>query len=165
MKRMFRAVLAVVTTSIVPTALFAKGETIKITIEGPGISVPIESTDGKVRDFQVWAGPEVRINGVEQTEGFIIDWVHGPVAEPSAALSRYQVSFYVSGRVNGLAYVVSYAVDPKTGRGFVYLPGKGDEQYPRNAASMYHGHGLEGNWFRATTAWESFVNPLIAQAR
>jgi len=101
MKEMFRAVLTVVTMSIVPTALFSKGETIKITIKGPGLSVPIESTDAKVRDFQVWAGPGVRINDLEQTEGFIIDWAQGTVAQPATALSRYEVSFYVSGRVNG----------------------------------------------------------------
>ena len=39
-------------------------------------------------------GPGVRISGVEQTEGFIIDWKNGSVGEPPSRLARYEVRFF-----------------------------------------------------------------------
>jgi hypothetical protein len=41
-----------------------------------------------------------------------------------------------------------------------YLPGRADQQYRINSAKMLH-DGLEGNWFRATRAWDDFVKPFI----
>jgi hypothetical protein len=43
--------------SIVPAPLSAKGNTVKITIKGAGITTPLEITDPKIREFHVWAGP------------------------------------------------------------------------------------------------------------
>jgi hypothetical protein len=160
-------------TSLAPASLSAKGDTVKIRIKGEGFSAPIEITDPKIKAFNVWAGPGVTVNGLEQTEGFIIEWSKGVVAQIPTGLHRYQAFFYEgceTGDPNcrkgepSLAYVVSYAYNPSTGQGFVYLPGRDDEQFKSNKG-MWHGHGFEGNWLRATKAWESFVNPLIAKAR
>ena len=60
-----------------------------------------------------------------------------------------------------LAYIVSYEYDPAASQGYVYLPGKGDQWYTLNSASIYHGR--EGNWFRATRAWQDAVVSLIAR--
>ncbi len=164
-KRTSAVVLSILTMLIIPPPLSAKGDTAKITIKGAGLTTPIEITDAKIRDFRVWAGPGVRVNGIEQTEGFVIDWSQGPVAERPSGLQHYEVSFYTKFPKEGLVYVVSYEYDPSSERGYVYLPGKGDEWYGLNTGRMFHGHGLEGNWFRATSAWENFVRPLIARVK
>jgi hypothetical protein len=115
----------------------------------------------------------VRVNGVEQTEGFIIDWPRGIVAQAPAGLQHYEVSFYTGCETSesgcrtsepSLTYVVSYDYDPSAQHGFVYLPGSNDEAYRFNHV-MWHGHGFEGHWLYATSAWENFVRPLIAKAK
>ncbi len=164
-KRTSALVLSILTMLIIPPALSAKGDTVKITIKGAGLTTPIEITERKIRDFRVWAGPGVGVNGIEQTDGFVIDWSQGTVAKRPSGLQHYEVSFYTKLSKEGLVFVVSYEYDPSSKRGYVYLPGKGDEWYRLNTSTMFHGHGLEGNWFRATSAWENFVRPLIARAR
>lgn len=159
--------------SIAPASLSAKGDIVKIKITGVGLTTPIEITDPKIKAFNIWAGPGVSPNGVEQTEGFIIEWSKGVVAQLRTMLQRYEVSFYEGCEIGdpncqniepSLVYVVSYAYNPSTGHGFVYLPGRGNKLFKFNGA-MLHGHGLEGNWFRATSAWDSFVRPFIARTR
>jgi hypothetical protein len=155
------------------TVLSAKGETTRITISGASLANSIEITDASiVRQFQVWSGPGTRSciggrsNCVEGTEGFIIDWLAGEVAERPRGLQQYQVSFYVTdaqvaGRTGSerLAYVVSYEFDPVSSEGYVYLPGTGDQWYALNSSSIYRGR--EGHWFRGTPAWQKVVVPLI----
>lgn len=173
MKGTSAAVFSLLMMSIVPTSLSAKGQTVKITIKGADLTTPLEITSPKVGEFGVWEGPGVHVNGVEQTDGFIINWPKGIVAQIPSGLEHYEVSFY-SGCQTGdfgcrtsepsLVYVVSYDYDPSTQQGFVYLPGKDDEAFRFNH-TMWHGHGLEGHWLRATSAWENLVRPLIAKAR
>jgi hypothetical protein len=163
--------------SVVPLSLFAKGRTIKITIHGSGLTSPLEITDPELEQFGIWAGPGVFRNGIEESEGFIINWSKGIVAELPTGLQDYEVEFYSGCRMTefgcrsskpSLAYVVSYDYDPSTQEGFVYLP---DDQAFRSNRMWYahgrilHGHGFEGNWLYATSAWENFVRPLIAKAR
>jgi hypothetical protein len=164
-------ILSVVSLTV--PSLCAKGDTVKIRIKGAGLSIPIDITDPKIKAFNVWAGPGVTVNGVEQTEGFIVEWSKGVVAQLPTGLQHHEVSFYdgcETGDPNcrtgepSLTYVVSYAYNRSTGQGFVYLLGTDDEQFQLNKA-MWHGHGFEGNWLRATKAWEDFVNPLIAKAK
>jgi len=163
MKGPFAVGFFLLTMSLLSPSLSAKGDMVKISIRGGGLTAPIEITNPKINAFNVWAGPGVVVNGAEQREGFIIEWPKGAVAHLPAGLQRYEVSFY-EGREAGepsLVYVVDYACDPLTGKGFVYLPGRGDERFRFNR-TMWHGQGLEGNWFRATDAWDAFVRPLIA---
>jgi hypothetical protein len=55
-KGLFISVFALL-MMLVPTPLYAKGDTVRITIKGPGITLPIEITDPKiVADFRVWTG-------------------------------------------------------------------------------------------------------------
>ena len=56
-------------------------------------------------------------------------------------------------------YIVSYAVAPATGEGYVYLPGKTDERYRLNTKAIYRGR--EGNWFRASAAWQSAFRKVV----
>ena len=172
MKSITAAACCLLMMSIVPATLSAKGRTVKITITGTDLPKPIEITDEKIGMFSIWAGPGVVKNGVEETEGFIIDWSKGVVAQPPAGLRHYVVSFYDGCRMDEdgcrtseplLIYVVSYDYNPSTEQGFVYLPGKADKLVKFN--KIWHGHGFEGNWLFATNTWESFVRPLIAKAR
>ena len=173
MKRSFTGALALLAALTVPASLSAKGRSIKITITGADLTTPIESTDDSLERFGVWEGPGVRINGVPQAQGFIIDWPKGVVAERRNGLQRYEVSFYTGCKMKesgcrssqpSLSYVVSYEYDPSTDQGYVYLPGKADRWYPLNTFSIFRG-GLEGYWFFATSGWTKFARPLLERAR
>jgi hypothetical protein len=114
--------------------------------------------------FNVWAGPATFVNDVEGTEGFIVDWSSDPVAARPSGLRRYEVLFYVGATHSAgdqPAYVVLYEHDASSGHGFVYLPGKSDERYALNTSTISRGHGFEGRWFRATTAWQNAVAKLL----
>jgi hypothetical protein len=167
MERLIRAAFSLLVVFSAAAVLFAKGTTTKIVITGGGLQHPIEISDSvTLQDFNVWAGPGTFMNGVEATEGFIVDWASGIVRERPGALRDFEVSFYVrhanrpfDAQTDQLAYVVSYAVDRVTGMGYVYLPGKADAAYPLNTKSIYRGR--EGNWFRATAAWQSAFGRIV----
>jgi hypothetical protein len=167
----FRWCAPLVILSLVSVPLWAKGPTTRIVITAPSLPSPIEITDARLLDdFVVWSGPGVRVNGQEQTRGFIVDWATDVVAERPVGLPQYEVSFYVK-HANGpsasqqeqLAYVVSYEPDPAGGRGYVYLPGRGDHRYALNTRTI--ARGREGHWFSATEAWNRAAMKAIAERR
>ena len=174
MKAAFRGLFAMGIATALSTVISAKGETTRITVAGANLANPVEIRDiNIVRRFQVWAGPGTtvcvggRSNCIEGTEGFIVDWSSGAVAQRPTGLPHYEVSFYVTESrfpdqpgPEHLAYVVSYEYDPAASQGYVYLPGKSDQWYPLNSSSIYRGR--EGQWFRATRPWQEVVVPLIA---
>lgn len=171
MKRVFASSVLLLVAAT--TLLSAKGVTTRIRIEGADLTTPIEITDPELLgNFNVWAGRGTYVSYSpgdvrhEGTEGFIIDWPAGTVAERPAGVRGYRVSFFVKYRDDPneqLAYVVFYDWDPTTERGYVYLPGKHDEWYRRNTRAIFR--GVEGNWFHETTAWQDAVNPFITRAR
>jgi hypothetical protein len=164
------ALLLAFSASSISTPVFAKGIITRVTIKGPTLPTPVEITDAGIKDFTPWSGPGVTINGVKQTEGFIIDWKYGPLSSRPKELPRYEVSFYgklygqPSGARDELVHVVLYEYDSLIGRGYVYLPGKPDEWYRLNAAKMLH-DGMEGNWFRATREWDEFLKTFIPRVQ
>ena len=146
-----------------PLLVLAKGPTLKITIKGANLASPVEITDERIlQKFLVWAGTGVSINNAPQTGGFIVDWKKGLVAAPQVTLPRYEVSFHVMHR-GPSDYVVYYAYDPATGRGYVYLPGKGEKFYESNTFLIFR--GIEGNWLSATGSWTEIARPLIERAK
>ncbi len=169
MRSLFVALSALLVVSLAPASLSAKAKTQKITITGAGLDAPLEISSYDVEFFGVWAGFGTFINGVEQTKGFIIEWLKGSVVEPPAGLQYYEVAFHGNlSREPGaqqVLYVVSYAYDPATHQGYVYLPGEGDERFRKYNGLMYHGHGFEGSWSYASADWDAFVRPLIATAQ
>jgi hypothetical protein len=160
---------------VLSAVTLAKGDTTKIRISGGHLAYPIEITDATiVKEFQVWTGPgttgclDGRSSCVAGAEGFIVDWSSGAVRQKPNGLPDYEVSFYVTdARVpsqtepDHLAYVVSYQYDPAAAQGYVYVPGKGDQWFALNVGSIYR--RLEGQWFRATRAWQDAVVPLITR--
>ena len=160
------AVLVALLSLVIPARLFAKGAIIRITIEGADLKTPIEITDFrdfKGVDYNVWSGPGVSVNRKAQTEGFIIDDWSQPVTERAKGLQRYKVSFYAKFPGEKLVYVVLYEYDPGAGRGYIYLPGRGDDWYSLNMGTI--ARGVEGHWYRARTAWDTVVRQLIAGDR
>lgn len=167
MKQPLAVVFGLLIVLVVPASLFAKGETSRITLTGGDLTRPIEITDpGILRHFNVWTGPGVTVGGVAQMEGFIIDWLSGPFANRPAGLRRYELSFYVkqqNGAQDQVVYVVEYERGSSTEQGYVYLPGPADERYRLNTTAILRGR--EGNWFRATDAWQQVATSALAQAR
>jgi hypothetical protein len=164
MKRI--AALSVVCVLLATSAsLLAKSPTLKIVIQGADLTTPIQITDGKVlANFQVFSGKGTYANEPRMEEpSFIIDWSEGPTVEPPKALPRYKILFYVDRHDERLSYAVSYAFDAVTGEGYVYLPGKNDENYTLNVHTIIR--RVEGKWFHSCAKWDSIAQQLIQSRR
>jgi hypothetical protein len=157
MTRVVPAVFCVLVILSTTSRIYAKGPTTRITITGATLPNPVAITDPEVlRSFNVWSGRGTFSGNAEGSDGFIIDWVSGAIANHpyGLRLRSYELSFYASHEhPDQLVYVVSYVVDPVTGQGYVYLPGKSDTWYSLNTSSLLR--GCEGNWFRANAAWQT----------
>jgi hypothetical protein len=151
---------------LLPVQVFAKGPTSKITINGPGLKTPIEITDPNVvKQFNVWTGPGTwsSVPGSDPyAPGLIVDWAKAEKA-PADGLARYEVSFYEKTPDERMTYVVFYEYDPATGHSYVYIPGPNDKFYSLNVTTI--GHGVEGQWFSAWSAWDNVAKPLITEAK
>src|ERR1700751_4953196 len=144
-----------------PTLLLAKGETVRMTIQGPGLVAPIEITDpSTLKNFRVWTGPGTSSN---ESQGLIIEWSRGFSERPPKESLRIHSLVLRRSPEGETRYAVLYAYDGSTSEGFVYLPGKGDPSYWLNGSSILH--GLEGHWFHAWSAWDSVARALIKAAR
>jgi hypothetical protein len=167
MKRVVAAAFSLLIVFSATILVSAKGTTTKVMITSAGLQSPIVISDPVVlKNFNVWSGPGTSSNDVEGNEGFIIDWASGVVTERPSGLRTFELSFYVryanrpfGEQTDQLAYIVSYAVDPATGQGYVYLPGQADEPYRLNTKAIYR--GCEGNWFRATAAWQRAFKNVV----
>jgi hypothetical protein len=60
-------------------------------------------------------------------------------------------------------YAVSYAFDAVTGEGYVYLPGKNDENYPLNVHTIIR--RVEGKSFHSWNKWDGIAQQLIQSRR
>jgi len=169
LRRFFPPVLGLLLMIAIPVSLFAKGKTIKITIQGADLKSPIEITDPRIlANFNVWTGPgtfSTQPGFNANAPSFIIDWSQGTMSSPPKGLPLYEVSFYEDFGDKGEkeVYVVSYEYDPSSQRGYVYLPGKGDKWWRLNARAIFR--GVEGNWFSAWSSWEDVARPLIEKAK
>jgi len=167
MKRIFA--LAWIASLTMSVSVVAKGPTSRITIVDTVRGTSIEITDPTVLSrFKVWDGPGTysRTSGqeTEGMDGFIVDWRSGSLDSRPSDLNRYEVKFYVrhhSEPPEQLAYTVFYERDSSSGNGFVYLPGKDDEQYRLNVFSIHRGRGFEGHWFRANPEWQGTIGRLL----
>jgi hypothetical protein len=155
----------------------AKGRTVAIEIKGATLTMPITISDADiVSRFNIWNGPGVRVNGQpdhlnpDKEFGRFIDWPKGTVGERRTGVQRYEVTFRIEteGARNDAAtkYLVLYEFDPTAAGGYIYLPRANDRSVaggaPANGGLIYH--GVEGNWFNSTDAWERLVRPVIERA-
>jgi hypothetical protein len=151
--------------ALLPAPLFAKAAITRVAIEGNQLTVNITDRS-TLAQFNIWSGPGTGANGSSssQPQSFVVDWSKGPQVKAPQGLPDYQVSFYgvlPGQKSESLLYVVTYAFDPHTGRGYVYLPGKGDRWYGLDIGTILR--GVEGKWFHAWNAWDSIAGPLIAE--
>lgn len=173
MSRLCSATIWLLTFLAVTIPSWAKGDMVLVEIMGGSLPSTIKITDPKIGDFNIWAGPGVNGVGLEQAEGFIINWKAGVAPEPQPEVEHYQVAFYAGCRTiqddpeclaekPHLAYVVLYDYNRKSKQGFVYLP-RVEERWlgNLNCGSICRGNGIEGHWFHATDAWLSFVEAII----
>ncbi len=153
---------------VIPAQVFARADISKITIQGGDLKTPIVITDQKtLATFDIWSGPGMggwTSASPKDADRFVIDWFHG-VAEQPHGLQRYQVSFYAKWPTERVIYVVFYEHDPGTEQGYIYLPGRTDEDewYRLNVGTIFR--GVEGYWFRAGSRWDIVASRLIASAR
>jgi hypothetical protein len=144
----------------VPASALAKGQTVKITIEGAGLRVPIEITDPRVLvSFNVRAGGGTTHADPGNGASFIIDWSRGAIREHPAG-PLYKISFWTKEPKEKLVYVVFYQYDRASRQGYVYLPGRQDEWYRLNTQTIYR--FVEGNWLHARSEWDKIAIPLIS---
>jgi hypothetical protein len=164
LRRRFVVLLAFLLLAV-PALVFAKANISKISIKGPDLKNPIEITDSnELTQFDLWCGPGTSWTGTSprRNDKFIVDWSQ-PVTERPKALRRYEVSIFAKLPEERLVYVLFYEYDPATDHGYVYLPGRADEWYRLNVSTIIH--GVEGNWFRSSIAWDDVAGPLIWSAR
>ncbi len=144
--------LSLLAIVLFPVGAAAKGPVDLITIEGPGLSEPIQIKDHPtLGQFDPWAGQF--LGAGEPLEA-------APnVGEP------FQVKFYLNG-ANGqpeLHYVFYYYFNTEPGRGYIYLPGPEDEHYTTNIGTIIR--GTDGRWHESSPAWDRVMNRLAgAQA-
>lgn len=166
MPRLSVVALASLLVSAFATPADAKGRTVRITLDTVSTQAqPVEISGHAAARFYIWEGLGVSINHVPQMDGFIADWRKGPVERRPDAVQRYRVSFYIGCLPEErslctiaeplLSYVVLYEYDAAAGRGYVYLPGKGEDGYAINIRSLVR--GVEGKWFAATAEWQDSV--------
>ena len=144
------ALAALLVTASMPLAASAPEikSTTRITIAAAHFAEPVEVTDQFVlAQSHVFAGR------------FIGDMIDGA---PDAAWTRYTLTFDVQTLqgVKEAAYLVQYSVDPATGEGFIYLPGRSERAYRRNVSTILR-NGQDGHWHHASNAWSAAINPYL----
>lgn len=153
-----------------PGIASAKAKTLRIEITGPGLSRPLMLTAPEiVQAFHIWNGPGVRVNGEPvhldpaNQRGHFIDWPRGTVSDRAAGMQHFTITFHLDPvrappYESWSRYVVFYEFDPSKTGGYIYLPLQKDTQPHVNTAIV---HGVEGNWFFSTAAWEQNVRAAI----
>ena len=145
-----RGLLAVAVMAAFVGTLHAKGPTVKLTVTGPTLSQPLDITDSRVlMSSHVFGGT----------------FLAGRSIAPDASLPRYKVSFHVElpKWMNAgvqVKYAVLYAKDSKTGRGFIYLPGRGEDGYRLNVGTIIR-DGQDGMWHSAASEWAAALNTYL----
>lgn len=175
MRNILIATLLAMPLLALPGQASAKGAITQIEIaRGKHPLVTLADQDG-VADFTIWSGPGTQITAADGTvstpvhPGDIADWAAGAVEAPRKA-TTYKVRFYCAatdappgpGATRYQCYGVRYAVDPKTGAGYIQIPAADDKEFPGNTQSLLR--GVEGQWFRASELWEQRVHPQIDAA-
>jgi hypothetical protein len=157
-----------------PGIASAKAKTLRIEITGPGLSSPLLfSSPEIVQSFHIWNGPGVRVNGEPvhldsaNQRGHFIDWPRGIANDRPAGMQRFTITFHLDAErappyESWSRYVVFYEFDAKKTDGYIYLPLAKDIQPHFNSAIS---HGVEGNWFFSTAAWEQRIRTAITTQR
>lgn len=163
-----RTGVLIIACALIASTAWGKAPTAQIDIASDALDAPIKVTDPDVvGKFHIWNGPGVRDNGKPthldpaNQKGYFINWPNGATQPPDQAL-MFDVTFRLENRDAdprvGSEYRVTYAFRPGDAGGYVYLP------YTRKNVRLIV-HGVEGNWFRSSDAWEALIRPIIERER
>jgi len=166
MKATIHALIGLMLLSNAASLAWAKGATTQIVIDGALLSSPVEISDPDIAgNFHVWNGPGVWVNDQSvhrdpaNLAHSVINWAKEAASDRPEGLESYEVTLVIEGRESpGRRYVVTYEFDPATPGGYIYLP-----RLASNTSLIWH--GVEGNWFSASEAWERMIRPVIEDAR
>lgn len=158
----------IIACALIASTAWGKAPTAQIDIASDAMDAPIKITDPDVvGKLHIWNGPGVRVNGKPthldpaNQKGFFIDWPNGATEPPDQAL-MFDVTFRLGDRNSDprvwSAYRVTYAFRSGDAGGYVYLP-----DTDKNVRLIVH--GVEGNWFRSSDAWEALIRPIIERER
>ena len=146
-------VLALIVTAALP--LPAKGNAVTVRITAASSTNVVAITDRDLLDYSnVYVG---RFLGPVTDRRIDPEW------------PRYVITLVVEPRtpMPALAptgvfkpYVMHYAIDPATGEGFLYLPGRGEEGYRLNTNLIIR-DGSDGRWHRAEPTWAGLLNGYL----
>jgi len=158
MKAVCRTIIvASIALVVFTSAVFSKLALSKLFISGGKLPQPIEVTNPQLlQASNPWFGE------------FIPAWTEIPnpgIADPPQAAPRYDISLYASVSAKAaphIIYVAYYAFDAASHRGFIYLPGRGEQWYRTNVSSIIRSHE-DGRWNLANPAWCDRINSIIAQ--
>lgn len=157
-----------------PALSAAKSETARIEIaQGKQTLVTLVGEES-AGQFTIWSGPGTSWttpdgDQMSTTDRDIADWLAGAV-QPPRKVQVYEVRFYCAARgenareslPSSLCYGVRYAIDRKSGQGYIQIPTENDAQFPGNTRSIYR--GVEGSWYRSSGRWEELVRPQVEAA-
>jgi hypothetical protein len=148
-------VVALIVAAGMPLVAMGNAVTVRIAIAGVASTNGVAVTDRNLLDrSNVYAGLFL-----------------GPVTTDSIdpAWPRYVITLVVEPRtpMPALAptgvfkhYVMHYAIDPATGQGFIYLPGRGEDGYRLNIGLIIR-DGDDGRWHRAEPTWAGLLNGYL----
>jgi len=123
--------------------LEAKGATVKLTLNGPGLAAPVEIVEPAIlHGSNVWEG------------SFLGETLDAP---PPGATATHTLTFEVQTpewmrQAPRTMYTVLLARDAKSGGLLLYLPGRGEPGYRVNVSSMLR-DTQDGHWHRPSASW------------
>ena len=123
--------------------LEAKGATVKLTLNGPGLAAPVEIVEPAIlHGSNVWDG------------SFLGETLDAP---PPGATATHTLTFEVQTpewmrQAPRTMYTVLLARDAKSGGLLLYLPGRGEPGYRVNVSSMLR-DTQDGHWHRPSASW------------
>ena len=146
--------VVLVTWLALASPVAAKRPVDKITVEGQGLTEPIEITDAEsLEPFNPW------------TREFI-DWKRRRIADPPTVEDTYEVSFHLTDC--GKIFVLQYSTDASGGPGYIYIPGPGEPGYRLNIGTIITGDSdswnPNGKWQHATTAWGTLMQQSVRKS-
>ena len=158
-----------------PAPAAAKSETARIEIAKGKQTLVTLAGEEAAGQFTIWSGPGTSAGPPEgpgqmtTSARDIADWLAGSV-QPPRKLQVYEVRFYCAARgenaresvPSSLCYGVRYAIDRRSGQGYIQIPAAGDALFPDNTRTIYR--GVEGSWFRSSARWEELVRPQVDAA-
>ena len=142
-----------VTLLVMPSVLFGKAETARVTVSGGGLATPIQITDAKVLEVShAWGGE-------------FLDASRPPLMQAPNVDSPYEVTFYSRIADNDIRKTCVFFYSPNSApgaQGIIYLPGKG-ALGSLNSGTIIRA-GRDGKWSFASPTWEALIKPFIATA-